>query len=243
MTAMPIGAVLFDYHQTLFRFEGDEAWIDAAARACGTAMAPPERQALALRLDAARTLPEVLEMGEGRDLSTPAHCSFILGWLRLAGVPDLLAQALYDRLITPVCWYPYQDAQPVLKTLATHGVPVAVVSNTGWNLRETFAHHGLLQYVQAFALSCERGLQKPGPELFLAACLELGVPPRDTLMVGDNPTTDGGSVHAGIPAYLLGAEDGDGPRGLEPVLGLAGLPTPSSTIGVIQENGDTKPTR
>ena len=243
MTAMPIGAVLFDYHQTLFRFEGDEVWIDAAARACGTALTSSDRRALALRLDVARASPEVLAMGEGRDLSTSAHRSFILGWLRVAGVPDLLAHALYARLITPLCWYPYQDTEPVLRTLRAHGVALAVVSNTGWNLRDTFAHHGLLQHVQVFALSCERGLQKPGPELFLAACDELGVPPHDALMVGDNPTTDGGSVHAGIPAYLLGAEDGEKPRGLSPVLSLAGLPGPRDSAGTPQENGDTNPTR
>jgi putative hydrolase of the HAD superfamily len=237
MTPMPMEAILFDYHQTLFRFEGDEQWIDAAARACGTAMTPSDRRALALRLDAARAAPGVLAMGEGRDLSTPAHRTFILGWLRLAGVPDPLASALYARLITPECWYPYCDVEPVLRALAAHGIPVAVVSNTGWDLRDTFAHHGLLPYVKAFVLSCERGHQKPGPELFLEACDGLGVRPCDALMVGDNPTTDGGSVHAGIPAYLLGAEDGDGARGLEPVLSLVGVPA------ISQESGDTKPIR
>jgi FMN phosphatase YigB (HAD superfamily) len=120
---------------------------------------------------------------------------------------------------------------------------VAVVSNTGWNLRDTFAHHGMLQYVTTFALSCERGLQKPGPELFLSACEELGVRPGDALMVGDNPTTDGGSVYAGIPAYLLGAEDGDGPRGLRSVLSLAGVPAVRGPAATGQENGDTNPTR
>jgi putative hydrolase of the HAD superfamily len=237
MALMPIEAILFDYHQTLFRFEGDEPWIDAAARACGTAVTPSERRELALRLDAARAAPEVLAMGAGRDLSTPAHRRFILGWLRLAGVPDVLASALYARLITPACWYPYHDVEPVLRGLAASGIPVAVVSNTGWDLRETFAHHGLLPYVRTFLLSCERGQQKPGPELFLAACDGLGVRPGDALMVGDNPTTDGGSVHAGIPAYLLGAEDGDGTRGLEPVLTLAGVPATA------QERGETNPIR
>jgi FMN phosphatase YigB (HAD superfamily) len=238
---MPIGAVLFDYHQTLFRFEGDEPWINASARACGLELTPADCRDLALRLDDARSWPEVLALGGGRDLSTPAHRAFILAWLRLAGVPQPLARALYARLITPACWYPYPDAELVLCALARHGVPVAIVSNTGWNLRDIFAHHGLGQYVRTFVLSCERGAEKPGPDLFRAACADLGVRPAEALMVGDNPATDGGSVAAGIPAYLVGPEEGDGPRGLDAVLRLAGVAPDTGRPG--QENGDTNPTR
>jgi putative hydrolase of the HAD superfamily len=242
---MPTRAVLFDFHQTLFRFEGDEQWIDAAARRCRLTMVPADRRAIARRLDEARSWPEVLELGAGRDLSSAAHRAFILAWLRLVGTPSALAQALYARLVTPLCWLPYPDTGPVLRSLAEHAVPVAVVSNTGWDLRETFAHHGLARYVRAYALSCEHGAEKPGSDLFLAACTELGVRPAEAVMIGDNPITDGGSITAGIPAYLVSHECGDGPRGLDAVLRLAGVatPDPRDLNGAGQGVGDTKPTR
>jgi HAD superfamily hydrolase (TIGR01509 family) len=242
---MPTRAVLFDYHQTLFRFEGDEPWIAASARERGLPMTPTECRNLARRLDAARAWPDVLALGNGRDLSTPAHHSFIRAWLRLAGTPKRLAEALYARLITPLPWLPYPDTEPVLRCLAERGIAVGIVSNTGWDLRDTFHHYGLARHVGTFVLSCERGVEKPAPDLFLAACAELGVRPADTLMVGDNPATDGGSVTAGIAAYLVCGTGGDAPRGLDGVLKLADITPPAcvSSAGSRQENGDTNPTR
>jgi 4-nitrophenyl phosphatase len=46
---------------------------------------------------------------------------------------------------------------------------------------------------------------KPGPLLFESACAVLGVSPDETLMIGDNPATDGeGAFNAGIRPILIG---------------------------------------
>jgi 4-nitrophenyl phosphatase len=46
---------------------------------------------------------------------------------------------------------------------------------------------------------------KPGPLLFERACACLGAAPEETVMIGDNPDTDGeGAVNAGIRPILIG---------------------------------------
>jgi putative hydrolase of the HAD superfamily len=233
-----VDAVVFDFHQTLFRFEGDEPWLRSAAESCGQQITPEQTRVLAARVDDARRWPETLALGEGRDRSPAAHRKATVGWLRLAGLPEPLVQALYARLITPDCWFPYPDADLVLRSLAAEGVPVGVLSNTGWDLRETFERYGLRRHISAFALSCELGLEKPDPALFLTACMQLGATPGRTLMVGDNPRTDGGCVMAGLQAYLVPPEPSPAPRGLDAVLRIVGV----SELPV-QPKGETKPAR
>jgi FMN phosphatase YigB (HAD superfamily) len=158
---LTVEAVLFDYHDTLFRFEGDAAWLRAGADACRMAITDSELRALALRIDEARRLPEVVAMDSERDLSQAAHRRATTEWLRLAGLPGPLADALYERLMSPACWQPFTDTEPVIRRLCQAGIAVGVLSNTGWNLRETFAHYGLRHYVAAFTLSCEVGDATP----------------------------------------------------------------------------------
>jgi FMN phosphatase YigB (HAD superfamily) len=215
-----VDAVLFDFHQTLFDFEGDEPWLCHAAEACGQPLSPERARALATRIDQARGWPEVLALGGHRDRSPAAHRSFITSWLRLAGLPEPLVDALYARLVTPDCWFPYPDVPHVLSELAGAGVPVGVLSNTGWDLRPTFDRYDLGRHVRSHTLSCELGLEKPDSALFLAGCASLGAEPERTLMVGDNPATDGGCVAAGLTAYLVPPGAG---RGLGAVLRIAGV--------------------
>ena len=106
---------------------------------------------------------------------------------------------------------------------AALSVPVGVVSDTGWDIRPVFVHHGLDRFVDAFVLSCEHGDVKPAPGLFLAACAALGVAPEHTLMVGDNPLSDGGAVDAGMSTLLLPVAEPGRRRGLDAVLRLVGL--------------------
>jgi putative hydrolase of the HAD superfamily len=63
----------------------------------------------------------------------------------------------------------------------------------------------------------------PAPRLFEAACDGLGVAPEATLMVGDNPLTDGGAVEVGLTAYILPTATDSQDRGLGAVLALMGV--------------------
>jgi len=212
----PLRAVLFDVGDTLFeRGLGSETIVDAA-RGLGVRVDAAAAARLWSDIQARARTPE--ELAKGRDLSPEAHRS---AWTALYRPADELAgglaEALYEREIGPDHWEPFPDAAPTLAKLAGRGVPVGVVSDVGFDLRPFFERHGLADLVGSFVLSCEHGVAKPARVLFETACAELGVEPAATVMVGDNPLTDGGAVDAGLTCLLLPPAR---PRGLERVLAL-----------------------
>jgi HAD superfamily hydrolase (TIGR01493 family) len=139
-----------------------------------------------------------------------------------ADLPDpALATALYDAMFLPAAWVPYPDAEPVLAALRAKGVKTAVVSNIAHDLRPTFDHHGLTQWIDAFVFSYELDAMKPDPKIFRAACDALGVVPERALMVGDT-TADAGAVEVGMPALILPASPPGAVHGLGAVLAMLG---------------------
>ena len=214
-----IDAVLFDWGDTLFASPRPAPIIVAAARERGVAMDEREAQALWDWLWAAGKTPE--EHAKGRDLSPDAHRAV---WTALFARADPvvpgLSTVLYERVMDAARWTPYADTRPTLEALRVRGVRLGIVSNHALDLRPVFARHGLDALVDAFALSYEHGVTKPDPELFAAACRALGVAAANTLMVGDDPASDGGAAAAGLQVHLL-PPGSDGPlRGLEPVVTL-----------------------
>ena len=167
--------------------------------------------------------PHLAEVWADRDLYPHAHRAAYTG---LAATVDTgiegLADALYERLLRPEGWLPYADTAPTLRALRAAGVPVAVVSNIGFDIRPLFAAWGLADLVDAFVLSYEVGRCKPDPAIFLRACGVLGVDPERALMVGDTPA-DAGAVRAGCAALVLPARRPG--RGQRP--GRRGRPRPA----------------
>ncbi|MFC6016559.1 HAD family hydrolase [Plantactinospora solaniradicis] len=226
----PVDAVLFDFHGTLAQVEDPVAWVLAAAAECGTTLERPRATALADRLVMAgraggplpaRVPPHLAEVWAERDLYAPSHRAAYVGLASTvdAGV-DGLAEALYERLLSPVGWLPYADTADTLRALREAGVPVAVVSNIGFDLRPHFDAWKLTELVDAFVLSYEVGRCKPDPAIFLRACGMLGVDPERTLMVGDTPA-DAGAVRAGCAALVLPAAEAGQANGLAAALDLA----------------------
>lgn len=199
----PITAVLFDFSNTLFHAIDTADWLRAAAADQGRALDDAAVSRLVTELENAWSLPDVVAAQEGRDLSPDAHRAAGLTWLRAVADLAELAEPLYDRLTAPESWVPYDDTAAALERLRRRGVPVGVVSDIAWDVRATFAHYGLDGLVDSFVLSYEHGVGKPDPKLFHAACEEIGADPRRTLMVGDNPSSDGGASAVGIRSYIL----------------------------------------
>lgn len=224
-----IGAVLFDFAHTTFRPIDTGEWLRRAAEIAGQPLDENTITRLVGRLDEAWSLPEVTRAQVGRDVSVDAHRRAALTWIH--AVPELtpLGGVLYEVLTATDSWLPYPDTGPVLAELARHHIPVGVVSDIAWDIREHFIAYGMHELVGTFALSYEHGLEKPDPRLFGHACAELGVDPRAALMVGDSPARDGGAIGAGLRAYILPAERRVGVRGLADVLGLLGLQAPPNT--------------
>jgi HAD superfamily hydrolase (TIGR01509 family) len=224
-----IKGVMFDFSGTLFHIESVQEWFDTLPLDLPEA----ERAACVQRLTVAGALPggpQPLHAPEGwgeRDISAEHHRRAYTAQTRAALLPtvgpervDALAAELYERHRTAGAWrHPYPDAEPVLKELRRRGVPVAVVSNIGWDLRPIFVHSGLDAYVDHYLLSYELEIQKPDPRIFRTACDLLGLPPTEVLMVGDDLPADGGAVALGCAFHLVRPLPvAERPDGLLPVL-------------------------
>jgi HAD superfamily hydrolase (TIGR01549 family) len=230
--AEPPAAVLFDFHGTLMQVEDPVTWVVAAAEACGARLERVRATALADRLVTAgraggplpqRVPPHLAEVWADRDLSGYAHRAAYTGLaLTVDCGLDGLAEALYERLLVPEGWRAYSDTVDTLVALRAAGIPVAVISNIGFDIRPILRAHGLEDLVDAHVLSYEVGRCKPDRAIFEYACAALGVPPEKALMVGDT-AADGAAIRAGCRAYLVPAAEAGAANGLGAVLSLVGL--------------------
>jgi HAD superfamily hydrolase (TIGR01509 family) len=223
--------VLFDFHGTLAQVEDPVAWVHAAAAECGVTLPEPRATVLADRLVTAgraggplphRVPPHLAEVWANRDLYEYAHRATYTG---LAATVDSgvegLPEALYERLLRPEGWAVYKDTLETLAALHDAQVPVAVVSNIGFDIRPVTRALGIDGYITAYVLSYELGRCKPDPAIFREACTVLGVMPSQALMVGDTPA-DGAAVHAGCRAYLVPTAPPGVPNGVSGVLRVLG---------------------
>jgi putative hydrolase of the HAD superfamily len=142
---------------------------------------------------------------ERRDLAHDAHRAAYSGLSMHAGLSREQADLVYDRGTTPQAWTPFADTAPVLHELRERGVPVAVVSNIGWDPRPVIAAYGLTDYLPVLVLSDERGVLKPDSAIFELALAELGSDAAKTVMVGDNAEADGGAAAIGCAFRLVSA--------------------------------------
>jgi len=86
----------------------------------------------------------------------------------------------------------YEDSEQVIKKLKEKGYNVAVLSNiyefTANKVRKKF--NGFLELFDYIALSCEIGIAKPNPKIFLLTLDKLGAKPEEAVMVGDSIKRD-----------------------------------------------------
>ncbi|POX43502.1 hypothetical protein C3486_00840 [Streptomyces sp. Ru73] len=214
----PVRAVLFDFSGTLFQIA---SYADRIRAALDSPVGEAAMDAMLAGLEAGLAQPAVVAAQRGRDVSATAHRHAFTTWY--ASVPALapVADALYEQLRSPDHWRPYADAAATLDELTRRGVALGVVSDVGWDLRPTFARHGLDRYFSVWVHSFEHGTEKPDPALFGYACRQLAVAPAETLMVGDHPAKDGGAAGSGLRSYVLPAGAAPGSvRGLDAVLRL-----------------------
>ncbi len=81
---------------------------------------------------------------------------------------------------------PLPGAETMLDWLAAHGMPAAIVTSKHQDRAERqLAHLGWRERLACVIGLCDGRRQKPDPHTLLLACETLGVPPEQTVMVGD----------------------------------------------------------
>ncbi len=220
-------AILWDFRGTLFNDESDASWIRNAAAGIGRDLGDGEIAELLAQGAIVSEDPEIRALLERCDTALDVHREANLTWLRAVGLDDELAIAIWARDGHPDATYPFEDSRPVMQAARASDVTMAVVSDIHYDIRDHFRRHDLDQFVDHYVLSFEHGIQKPDAEMFTMALDALGVTADRALMVGDTPSHDGGATKVGIATLLLPGpfQSGRvGPRGLDAVLRLAGIP-------------------
>jgi HAD superfamily hydrolase (TIGR01549 family) len=221
MTEPRFRAVLFDWRGTLFHDESDADWLRASAASIGRSLDEADAARLARAIGESERHPDVVAALTTSDCSRELNAAAVLLQLRIAGFDDELAHAVWRRDGTVEASMPFPDTPSALRALKADGVRVGVVSDIHYDLRPTFDHYGLLEYVDAFTLSFEHGCQKPDRRIFELALDALGATATETLMVGDRASRDGAAIDVGITTLLLPSPArGFEPRGLDVVLRL-----------------------
>lgn len=140
-------------------------------------------------------------IGDGRDF-----------WARVVarttGSADRsLFEALYAWYAEPEAWRLVAGWESLVTTLGAAGVPCALLSNWDTRLRPLLVRMGVSGWLPHQVISGEEGLAKPEAALFHRACERLGIPPAETLMVGDSRRDDvRGARAAGLMAVHWGVE-------------------------------------
>lgn len=107
---------------------------------------------------------------------------------------------------------PFADVLPTLTRLRER-VTLGSVSNGVADLHAI----GIAHYFQASVAAHRCGFMKPHPEIFHAACTELGIAPHEAVYVGDDPLLDvEGAQKAGLQGIWMNRLDLDPVRALPP---------------------------
>jgi putative hydrolase of the HAD superfamily len=122
-------------------------------------------------------------------------------------VPDAdgsLFRTLWNHFAQPENWRLFDDVLLVLSALGQRGLRLAVASNFDRRLHAIRAAHLPLAVCEQTFISSEIGYPKPDPRFFSAAAQQLGLPPDEILLVGDDWTNDIlGAQAAGWKARFL----------------------------------------
>ena len=78
----------------------------------------------------------------------------------------------------------------ILSFFKRRGYAIGLVSNVSTYHKEPFFRFGLDRFIDVTVFSCDVGLAKPDPEMYLNACKQLRVNPEEAVFVGDSYNMD-----------------------------------------------------
>jgi HAD superfamily hydrolase (TIGR01549 family) len=214
-------AVLFDWGDTLMRWQFDLALLEAGHRA-GLAAAglAPNAELTARFRDA--YLPGLWQPGMLEEVEYPGLVRRLLGDFEIELDDEALGRFLEAE---HRAWGPARQlgdtTHALLESLRGLGLRLCLVSNAldpPWLLHRDLAEFGVAERLDAAVFSSEVGWRKPHPAIFERALELLDVAPDRALMVGDRLREDvGGASALGIATCLaLWFEADDTPDMPEP---------------------------
>jgi len=114
--------------------------------------------------------------------------------------------SIYDYYSRPEAWTVAPGAREALRAVREElGIKTAVVSNFDRRLHDILGELELTELFDAVVVSADKGVEKPNPVLFQAACDALVVRPEHVVHVGDDRRNDvNGARDAGCYAWLMG---------------------------------------
>ena len=140
-----------------------------------------------------------------------------------AELADEATDALHVAFSDPGVWSVYPEVGPVLKALAESGLSLGIISNWDSRLRAILEAHRLATQFDPIVVSCEVGVEKPGPGIFARALQGRPFGPEEALHVGDDLVSDyEGARAAGLQSVLL-VRRGSPPSGVRAIASLEGL--------------------
>ena len=214
--------MIFDWRGTLVRTQSGREWAADAFRRLGiTASADQLDDTVQSIIDASG--PNNLLDAPGLDADAERHHRAYMELFSDAGLTNELAAALYESE-SDFRRNPFSlDASATIVALKALGVRVGLLSDIHFDPRPAFQVAGILDLIDAFALSYELGVQKPDPAIFSVALDMLAVPAENTLMVGDRAVPDGAAVGMGMTTLLVPRLREVSQRRLHRVLMLCGI--------------------
>jgi HAD superfamily hydrolase (TIGR01509 family) len=197
-------AVFFDWGNTLVHLEWDEELVAAGHRA-------------ALGRDDPEFTARFRELILGDAHGHRPYVELLAG----LGVEDPDAFIDAEHPVWRAAYGVLSMAPALLATLRERGLRTALVANS-WPdpariLRGDAEALGLAQFLDALVYADDVGVRKPGPEIFLRACAEVGVEPAAVLFVGDDLEADvQGAAAVGMTTVQALWFRADDTEGIEP---------------------------
>jgi putative hydrolase of the HAD superfamily len=99
---------------------------------------------------------------------------------------------------------PFEDVKPALDALKNRGLILGLISNIEQDISGTLERLGLRSRLDVVVTSQDAGANKPRPEIFRFALKKAGVPPAESVYIGDQYQVDVlGARGAGMKGILL----------------------------------------
>jgi HAD superfamily hydrolase (TIGR01509 family) len=211
LTGRTVRCILFDLGDTLWSRKDLHTWQRLEYAANGRAVATlrtfaassslPESDDVALgkrlRKSIEKHLLTLVRQNLEIEPDGAAAVEYVLRQWGIENVNHAQCTALFEslRVRIPESRPLYDDVLPTLKELQRRGFQLGVVTNRHWGgavFQEDLRILGLLDYFDPryMAISCDLGIRKPNPAIFMHTLNALNIMPQEAVMVGDSLRSD-----------------------------------------------------